>query len=152
MQPKRGLVAQIKDTLQVNEDRDAKAGQICKAIRTHFGQKWVGVYDVHRVEYTVIAWSGPAVPSSFRLPLGKGLIGEAVTLRKTVVAGEVKRDPRYVPMLESTQSEIIIPVISAARDIVVGILDVQSDHIHAFTKAHRELLEECAAVLLPLWQ
>ncbi len=91
------------------------------------------------------------MPQSFRLPAGKGLTGEAIALRKTVVAGEVKRDTRYVPMLESTQSEIIVPVMNASRDAVVGILDVQSDQLHAFNKAHRELLEECAASLSPLW-
>jgi len=150
-QPKRGLVQQIKDVLASGEDRVGKGSQVCKAIRTQLGQKWVGIYDVGPLECSVIAWSGPAVPQSFRLPAGKGLTGEAIALRRTVAAGEVKRDVRYVPMLESTQSEIIVPVMHASREAVVGILDVQSDQIHAFNKAHRELLEECVLLLLPLW-
>jgi len=77
-QPKRGLVQQIKDVLASGEDRVGKGSQVCKAIRTQLGQKWVGIYDVGPLECSVIAWSGPAVPQSFRLPAGKGLTGEAV--------------------------------------------------------------------------
>ncbi|WP_394829932.1 GAF domain-containing protein [Pendulispora albinea] len=152
MQPKQGLVPQIKGILSSLDDRPTKAGQICKAIRANLGHKWVGIYDVNQSEYAVIAWSGPAAPAFVRFAGGRGLTAEAVALRKTVVAGDVKSDPRYVSTLTATQSEIIVPVYSQARNAVVGTIDVQSEHLHAFSKAHRELLEECASVLLSLWQ
>ena len=152
MQPKQSLALQIKDILLGDGDRAAKGGQICKAIRTNLGHKWVGLYDVHPTECAVVAWSGPAAPAFFRLPIGKGLTAEAVALRKTVMAGDVKSDPRYVSTFASTQSEIIVPVIRASRDAVVGTIDVQSEHLHAFSKANRELLEACAVAILPLWQ
>jgi len=152
MQPKQDLVLQIKDILLAEGDRAAKGSHVCKVIRSSLGQKWVGIYDVHKSEYAVVAWSGPAAPAFLSFAGGKGLTAEAVALRKTVVAGDVKSDARYVSTHGNTQSEIIVPIISAARDAVVGTIDVQSERLHAFSKAHRELLEECAAALLPLWQ
>jgi hypothetical protein len=51
----------------------------------------------------------------------------------------------------ATRSEIRIPIRGATGGPVVGMLGVASDLPDAFGEEDRLLLEECAALLRPLW-
>jgi len=50
-----------------------------------------------------------------------------------------------------TRSRIVIPVPGTAAGQVVGLLVVESDVPNAFGEEDRSRLEECAALLRPLW-
>jgi len=109
----------------------------------------VGVYDVSASEIAVIAWTGPAAPTSPRLPIDKGISGAAVRSKATVIANDVNRDPRYLTTLDSTGAEMIVPVTIA--DAVVGTIDIESETTGRFDDADRALIERCAAAIRPLW-
>ena len=50
-----------------------------------------------------------------------------------------------------THSKIVIPILGATAGEVVGRLDVESEISNAFGEEERRLLNECAALLRPLW-
>lgn len=59
------------------------------------------------------------------IPVGVGLIGNAAKLKRPLYSQDVSKDPRYVPRIPTTRSELAIPLL--VREKVVGVLDCQSD-------------------------
>jgi putative methionine-R-sulfoxide reductase with GAF domain len=141
----------IAEALNSSADRVEKARRIAEVVRLANNYRWVGIYDVDEREVAVIAWSGPGAPAYPRFPVTRGLSGHAVSSRSTVISNDVANDPRYLTAFGSTQSEIIVPVISSESQKVVGTLDVESDVKGAFTEADRERLEKYARALVRLW-
>ena len=72
------------------------------------------------------------------MPLGKGLIGAAARQGSPVLAGDTNRDPRYVAMVEGIRSEVAVPLM--LRDEVIGVLDLESEQVDAFTSEHVRVL------------
>ncbi len=130
--------------------RKERAGQIAEAIRAARAYRWVGVYDVSTSEIAAVAWTGTEAPAFPRFAITQGLCGAAVSARAPVVVGDVTKDPRYLTTFGSTRSEMVMPVLGAAG-AVVGLIDVESERLHAFTDIDCAFLESCASALLPLW-
>jgi GAF domain-containing protein len=131
--------------------RQEKADQAADVIRRIGPYRWVGIYDITEEDATVIAWSGSGPPAFIRFPVGAGLTGEAVRTRKSVVANDVSKDPRYLTSFAGTKAEIIVPVLDATGSKVIGTIDVESDKLDAFGRPDQEVLEKCALALTPLW-
>ncbi|HJP86769.1 MAG TPA: GAF domain-containing protein [Gemmatimonadaceae bacterium] len=129
--------------------RETKAAQVAEAIRQHGNYRWVGIYDVGDAEISVIAWSGPAAPNYPRFPVDRGLSGAAVKTRRTVIANDVSKDPRYLSTLDTTGAEMIVPTSDGTR--VVGTIDIESERIGRFSEADRKIVEQCADVVRVLW-
>ncbi len=72
------------------------------------------------------------------LKWGKGIIGHVIRTGETVIASDVREDPRYVEGRPGTLSEIAMPIVVEQQ--VVGALDLESDHLDAFDETHAELL------------
>jgi putative methionine-R-sulfoxide reductase with GAF domain len=53
--------------------------------------------------------------------------------------------------LDSTRSEIIVPVLDGADGRAIGTIDVESERLNAFDSSTQSLLEECANVLKSFW-
>jgi len=145
------MLKRLRDILSVPGDRVGKARRVSAAIRETGGYRWVGIYDVSEDEIGVVAWSGPSAPAHPRFPVGQGLCGASVKSKETIAVGDVSSDPRYLPTLETTRSEVVVPVLDRTSGRVVGLVDVESDLPDAFSAEDRRCLEECAALLAPLW-
>jgi hypothetical protein len=52
----------------------------------------------------------------------------------------------------AARSEVVLPVPGAAAGQVVGLLHIVSDAPHTYGEDDRRRLEECAALLGPLWE
>jgi len=63
--------------------------------------------------------------SSLSVPFGKGIVGTAAKARRPIYSPDVATDPRYIPGIPTTRSELAIPLM--VRDEVVGVLDCQSN-------------------------
>jgi len=96
-----------------------------------------------------LAWSGPAAPAHRRFPVDRGLTGEAIHLCATVVSNDVANDPPYLTALETTGSELIVPVLADGH--VVGTLDVEDARTGAFGLEDQALFETFAAALTSLY-
>ena len=70
--------------------------------------------------------------------LGVGLIGWAAQHKEPVLVPDVSQDPRYVHAVKDARSELVIPLL--AKDRVIGVFDLESPELDAFTKEHAELL------------
>ena len=102
--------------------------RVAATLRQSAGYRWVGLYavDVIAGEVRNLVWNGPAAPECPNFPITKGLTGCAVAEQRTVNVGEVGADPRYLTTLDSTRSEIIVPILND-RGQVIGTIDVESE-------------------------
>jgi GAF domain-containing protein len=124
------------------EDVRHMAEMICKAR----GWRWVGVYKHTRNNMEFIAGSDDEPPCYKKFPATQGLCGAAIETRQTVVVNDVRKDVRYLPTFHSTQSEIVVPIISQS-DRVVGVLTAESEKLNAFAGEDREVLERVALLM-----
>jgi sigma-B regulation protein RsbU (phosphoserine phosphatase) len=73
-----------------------------------------------------------------RLKLGEGLIGWVAQTGESVVVSDVRADARYVNARKETRSEVVAPIIS--NDSVIGVFDLESDDLNAYTDDDKQLL------------
>jgi sigma-B regulation protein RsbU (phosphoserine phosphatase) len=70
--------------------------------------------------------------------LGYGLTGHAALRREVVLVPDVSADPRYVKFVDDVRSELVIPLL--VKDRCIGVLDLESPELDAFTKSHVEVM------------
>jgi sigma-B regulation protein RsbU (phosphoserine phosphatase) len=73
-----------------------------------------------------------------RLKLGEGLIGWVAQTGEAVVVSDVGADSRYFNARKETRSEVVAPIIS--NDSVIGVFDLESDELNAYTEDDKQLL------------
>jgi phosphoserine phosphatase RsbU/P len=75
--------------------------------------------------------------------VGEGLVGHAALHKRPVLVDDVSTDPRYIKVVEDVRSELVVPLL--VKDRCVGVFDLESPELGAFTKEHLELLAPLAA-------
>ena len=70
--------------------------------------------------------------------LGEGLVGWAALHKEAVLVSDVSKDERYITLVDDAQSEMVIPML--IKDRCIGVFDLESPELDAFTKEHKELL------------
>lgn len=70
--------------------------------------------------------------------LGEGLVGYAALHREAVLVPDVSKDPRYIKVVEDVRSELAIPLL--LKDRCIGVFDVESPELDAFSKRDVEIL------------
>ncbi|HEX8336206.1 MAG TPA: GAF domain-containing protein, partial [Pyrinomonadaceae bacterium] len=73
-----------------------------------------------------------------RLKLGEGLIGWVAQTGEAIVVSDVGADARYYNARKETRSEVVAPIIS--NDSVIGVFDLESDSLNAYTEDDKQLL------------
>lgn len=75
--------------------------------------------------------------------LDEGLTGAAAASLQPVMVGDVLEDPRYLNALDAVRSELAVPMV--VRQKLVGVLDLQSTSVNAFSAQDRALLQLIAS-------
>jgi sigma-B regulation protein RsbU (phosphoserine phosphatase) len=70
--------------------------------------------------------------------LGEGLIGYAALHKEAVLIPDVSKDSRYINAVSDVRSELVIPLL--VKDRCIGVFDLESPELDAFSKKHMELL------------
>jgi GAF domain-containing protein len=110
---------------------------------------WTGFYRVVAPELLVI---GPyqGTHGCLRIPFHRGVCGAAARLRITQRVDRVAEHPDHIACSASTQSEIVVPVLSPEGS-VLAVLDVDSDREAAFTDVDQAELERLCRDLSALF-
>jgi len=75
--------------------------------------------------------------------LGEGVTGAAAEQREPVLVGDVRLDPRYLNTVDAVRTELAVPM--TARGKLVGVIDLQSTRVNAYSEYDRTLLRLIAA-------
>jgi GAF domain-containing protein len=101
---------------------------------------WVGIYRLQgetlvldESEYVGLS------PEHRRIRLTDGVCGAAASERETQVVPDVCSDPRYLSCSPTVKSEIVVPILADGE--VIGVLDIDSDELNAFSDDDRRFLE-----------
>jgi GAF domain-containing protein len=120
--------------------------EVCRFLRLSFAHyPWVGVYRLHGAELVLDAWDGPRATEHVRIPVERGICGQAVREERTVIVDDVRSDPNYLACFIETRAEIVVPVRHGGR--VVGEIDIDGNSVRAFDASDRRFLESVAAKL-----
>ena len=78
-----------------------------------------------------------------RIKLGQGLCGTAALLKQPILVGDVLKEPRYLPWIPETRSELVVPLVH--KDRLVGVFDLESPVVDRFTEEHVKILTPLAS-------
>ena len=80
------------------------------------------------------------------IPFDRGICGAAARTGETQDVPNVHARPEHIACSSSTNSEIVVPIKNATGE-VVAVLDLDSDHLAAFSKDDIELAERICSWL-----
>ncbi len=122
-------------------DLDELLSRIAQLARRVIDYRTFGILllneTTRELEMTVAVQYGEKVVLP-RVPLGEGLVGYAALHREPVLAPDVAKDPRYIKVVEDVRSELAIPML--LKDRCVGVFDLESPELDAFSKRDVEIL------------
>ena len=73
-----------------------------------------------------------------RIPMGKGITGRVATSGTPQRVADVRQEPHYIAGYADTLSEVCVPLQVGKR--IIGVLDVQSTKLDAFSEGDERLL------------
>lgn len=84
------------------------------------------------------------VVDKLEIALGEGLTGSVALTRQPILAGDVRNDPRYLNALDAVRSELAVPMLARGGKLV-GVIDIESTRLHAFSEYDRSTLQLVAS-------
>ena len=132
------LLPQIKSIIENETDLIANLANISACLKTQFNWLWVGFYLVKDDELVLGPFQGPIACT--RIKKGRGVCGTAWQEMKTIIVADVEKFPGHIACSSLSKSEIVLPIIR--NNIVIGVLDVDSEHLGFFDEVDRGFLEE----------
>ncbi len=141
------IVAEVSEDITSILELDKLLAKVARLIQERLEFPYVHLFSVHPNRRQIIYEAGYGELSQslkgFVLDLDRsnGIIPWVAREGLPVLANDVTRDPRYQPSPfppEDTRAELTIPMIFDNR--VIGVLDLQSNRVNAFSDDDRILL------------
>jgi sigma-B regulation protein RsbU (phosphoserine phosphatase) len=79
------------------------------------------------------------------IPIGQGITGTAAATGRAVRVPDVREDPRYINLIDSVRSELVVPLMVKGQ--AIGVLDIQSTQVDYFTRDQQSVLTLMASRL-----
>ena len=132
------LLPQIFAVIEGEEDLVANLANITAALKEQFSWFWVGFYLVKKDELVLGPFQGPIACT--RIKKGRGVCGSAWEKATTLIVPDVDAFPGHIACSSLSKSEIVLPIIR--NEIVIGVLDVDSELINHFDEADEKYLQQ----------
>ena len=145
------LVSEVSKSVTSTLDLSQLMRDAASLIHEKFGYPHVSLFTVHPNRRLIVYEAGSGKRSkklegfSISLDDAKGIMPWVARSGKTMLANDVSKDERYIhsPLPpKNTQSELCVPLIF--NENVVGLLDIQSDKLNAFTEDDQIMFEAVA--------
>src|SRR5712675_322712 len=88
---------------------------------------------------------GEQASKDWQIPVGQGITGTAAETGRAVRVGDVREDPRYINIIDSVRSELVVPLV--VKEQSIGVLDIQSTQVDYFTRDQQSILTLMASRL-----
>ncbi|MBL0095044.1 MAG: GAF domain-containing protein [Bacteroidetes bacterium] len=140
------LLPQLHHLVEDESDLIANLGNLMAALKEAMGFLWIGVYFVRAEELVLGPFQGPLACT--RIAYGKGVCGIAWKEGRTIVVPDVDQFPGHIACSSLSKSEIVLPVFS--NDKVVMVLDVDSDRLADFDETDAVALGKVTGIISEL--
>lgn len=138
-----GLVPQIRGLVTGETNQIANLANIAAALKEQFNFFWVGFYLIEGEQLVLGPFQGPVACT--RIQYGRGVCGTSWKENKTIIVPNVEEFPGHIACSSLSKSEIVIPIYQ--DNSIIGILDVDSDELHAFDEIDAQYLTEIVSLL-----
>jgi len=132
------LAPQIKALIGNETDSVANLANVAAALKEAFHFFWVGFYLVKDDELVLGPFQGPIACT--RIQKGRGVCGASWATEKVIVVDDVEAFPGHIACSSLSKSEIVIPIVK--NNIVIGVLDVDSDELATFDEIDQKYLTQ----------
>jgi L-methionine (R)-S-oxide reductase len=139
----RSLIPQIAALIEGEPDQIANLANIAAALKEQFGWFWVGFYLVKHEVLVLGPFQGPVACT--RIQKGKGVCGTSWLQGETLIVPDVEEFPGHIACAAASRSEIVLPLFRAGE--VIGVLDVDSEHLAYFDEVDAKYLKEIISLL-----
>ncbi len=139
----QSIIPQIAALLNGEDDFIANLANISAALKQQFGWFWVGFYLVKGEELVLGPFQGPVACT--RIAKGRGVCGASWAQEKIIVVPNVDEFPGHIACASASKSEIVLPLV--INNTIVGVLDVDSEHLAHFDEVDSQYLEEIIQLL-----
>ncbi len=144
------LVYQIARSVQTKLEMGDLLNSVVEAIHSSFGFYDVSLFllDAEAEECVLVAQAGVFEATDirgYRQKMGVGLVGWVAENGETILANDVRKDPRHLVAFEGESnilSELAVPI--RLRDRTVGVINVQNREEGSFDKSDVMALETLA--------
>ena len=138
------LRAHIASLVEGETDEIALMATVsCELFHSDDRFDWVGFYRVTEPDLLKI---GPyqGGHGCLIIPFSRGVCGAAARLREIQLVPDVNAFEGHIACASSTRSEVVLPVFNVEGGLI-GVLDIDSDQLNAFTVDDSRQLEEILA-------
>lgn len=132
------LLPQIAGLIEGEPDLVANLANITAALKEQFGWLWTGFYLVKDNELVLGPFQGPIACT--RIRKGKGVCGTSWEKGQTLIVDDVEKFPGHIACSSLSRSEIVVPLWKDGS--VIGVLDVDSEHLAHFDATDQLYLEQ----------
>jgi L-methionine (R)-S-oxide reductase len=139
----QSLIPQIKGLIEGEPDLIANLANIAAALKEQFNWFWVGFYLIKNDELVLAPFQGPVACT--RIKKGRGVCGTSWQQQKTLIVPDVEKFPGHIACSSLSRSEIVVPLYNNGN--IVGVLDVDSEHLDQFDEVDQQYLEEIVALI-----
>lgn len=140
----QSLIPQLKALIEGEDDFIANCANIAAALRQSFNFWWVGFYFVKNQEELVLGPFQGDIACT-RIKIGKGVCGTTWEKNETIIVDDVETFPGHIACSSASKSEIVVPIVK--EDVVIGVLDVDSDKLADFNEVDKIYLEQVALII-----
>ena len=137
------LLAQVKAMVKDESDPIANMANVAALIHETFRFWWTGFYRVVGNQLVLGPFQGPVACT--RIGFGKGVCGTSWKEKRTIVVEDVEQFPGHIACSSESKSEIVVPLYKGEE--VIGVLDIDSEHLATFDAADQLWLEQIAEVV-----
>ncbi|MBV8660231.1 MAG: GAF domain-containing protein [Burkholderiales bacterium] len=139
------LASQLSALFEGERDFIANAAQFSAFVyQTLAHLNWAGFYLMKDGGLVLGPFQGKV--ACVRIPLGKGVCGNAAAQRETIVVADVHAFPGHIACDAASNSEIVLPLIKGDR--LLGVFDIDSPHTNRFSDDDKAGLERLVAIFL----
>jgi GAF domain-containing protein len=106
---------------------------------------WAGFYLLRGDTLVLGPFQGR--PACVRIPLGRGVCGQAAQQRAVLRVADVNQFGDHIACDTASRSEIVVPLTSPDQQFLLGVLDVDSPQLNRFDEDDEAGLKEIASVI-----
>ncbi len=137
------ILQQIAALIEGEDDFIANLANITAALKHQFNWWWVGFYLVKNEELVLAPFQGPVACT--RIKKGRGVCGTSWADVTTIIVPDVEKFPGHIACSSYSKSEIVVPILK--DEIVVGVLDVDSEQFDYFDETDKYHLQKLVSMI-----
>ncbi len=141
------LLPQLKSLTEGETDSIANIANVIAGLKDAFSFFWIGIYFVKATpkgeELVLGPFQGPVACT--RIQKGRGVCGTSWVKSETVIVPDVDLFPGHIACSSLSRSEIVVPIIK--DNVVIGVLDVDSEFVSHFDETDGQYLQEVCKMM-----